>query len=107
MFQKMQVFETPEKNREGFSKGWLRLQLLKIGQSKTFRNCSGLICLSEYSKNYLQQFYPNLLNNSQVRVIPHGISKIKQKSREYGFKDTIRLLYVSTCHAVQASMAFD
>ena len=95
-FQNMQVFETPEKNREGFSKELLRLHLLNIGQAKTFRNSSGLICLSEYSKNYLQQFYPDLLNNSQVRIIPHGISQIKQQSREYGFKDSIRLLYVST-----------
>ena len=54
MFQNMQDFETPEKNREGFSKEWLCLQLLKFGQSKTFRNCSGLICLSDYSQNYLQ-----------------------------------------------------
>jgi len=96
MFQNMQVFETPEKNREGFSKSWLRLHLLKIGQAKTFKNCSGLICLSEYSRNYLQQFYPNLLNNPQLSIIHHGISQIKQQTREYGFKDKIRLLYVST-----------
>ena len=96
MFQNMQVFETHEKKRECFSKAWLRLQLLHIGQAKTFRNCSGLICLSEYSQNYLQRFYPNLLNNSKVSIIHHGISQINQQSREYGFKDKIRLLYVST-----------
>ncbi len=96
MFQNMQVFETKEKNREYFSKAWLRLQLLTIGQAKTFRNCSGLICLSEYSQNYLQKFYPNLLNNSQVRIIHHGISQINKQSRGYKLKGTIRVLYVST-----------
>ena len=37
MFQNMQIFETPEKNREGLSKEWLRLHLLKLGQIQTFR----------------------------------------------------------------------
>ena len=96
MFQNMQVFETPERNREGFSKEWLRLHLLQIGQAKSFRNCAGLICLSEYSQNYIQQFYPKILKNKEVRRIPHGILQINQKLREYGFKDKIRLLYVST-----------
>ena len=96
MFQNMQVFETPERNREGFSKEWFRLHLLQIGQAKTFRNCAGLICLSEYSQNYFQQFYPKILKNIEVRRIPHGILQINQKPREYRFKDTIRLLCVST-----------
>ena len=96
MFQNMQVFETAEKNREGFSKEWLRLHMLQIGQAKTFRNCAGLICLSEYSQNYLQQFYPKILKNIEVRRIPHGILKIYQKPRKYRFKETIRLLCVST-----------
>ena len=73
MFQNMQIFETPEKNREGLTNEWLRLSLLHLGQAKTFRHCSGLICLSEYSQSYLQQFYPHLLKNVEVRRIPHGI----------------------------------
>ena len=96
MFQNMQVFEKPEKNREYFSKAWLRLHLLQIGQSKTFSNCSGLILLSEHSQNYLRQFYPYLLKDSQVSIIPHGISQIKKQPRDYEFKHKIRLLYVST-----------
>jgi len=96
MFQNMQIFENVEKNREGFSKEWLRLHLLKLGQGQTFQNCSGLICTSEYSWNYLQQFYPKLLKNKEVNIIPFGISQIKQQLRDYKFKDTIRLLYVSS-----------
>ena len=96
MFQNMQIFENPEKNREGISKEWLRLHLLQIGQAKTFRNSAGLICISNYSKNYLQQFYPNILNRTQICMIPHGITQTEQTKREYKFNDTIRVLYVST-----------
>ena len=96
MFQNMQIFETAEKNREGFSKEWLRLHLLQFGQAQTFQNCTGLICLSHYALNHLQQFYPKLLKETKVRRIPHGILQTRQQSREYRFKKTIKLLYVST-----------
>ncbi|SVD41868.1 uncharacterized protein METZ01_LOCUS394722, partial [marine metagenome] len=46
MFQNMQIFESKERSREGFSREWVRLCLLKYAQSKTFRDASGLICLS-------------------------------------------------------------
>ena len=96
MFQNMQIFETPEKNREGLTKEWLRLSLLHLGQAKTFRHCSGLICLSEYSQSYLQQFYPHLLKNVEVRRISHGISQFDENSKDYELKNPVQLLYVST-----------
>ena len=83
MFQNMQIFETEEKNREGFSKEWLRLHLLQLGQVRTFQNCAGLICLSDFSRNYLWQLCPKLLKNNEVRKIPHGITQINLQSREY------------------------
>ena len=95
MFQNMQIFETPEKNREGLSKEWLRLHLLKLGQTQTFKNCSGLICLSNYARSYINQFYPKLLKNKEVRIIPHGITQVKHK-KKYRFNQKIKLLYVST-----------
>ena len=96
MFQNMQIFENPEKNREGISKEWFRLHLLQIGQAKTFRNSAGLIFISNYSKNYLQQFYPNVLNRTQICMIPHGIIQAEKVKKEYRFNETIRILYVST-----------
>ena len=96
MFQNMQIFETPEKNREGLTNEWLRLSLLHLGQAKTFRHCSGLICLSEYSQSYLQQLYPHLLKNVEVRRISHGISQFDENSKDYGLKNPVQLLYVST-----------
>ena len=98
MFQNMQVFETKELNREGFSLEWFRLRLLQKIQLKTFRNCSGLICLSEYSLNYLQRHYPNL-GNIKTCIIPHGINDApERKFSKLNFisSDQINLLYVST-----------
>ena len=77
-------------------KEWLRLHLLKLAQSRTFRNCAGLICLSHYAWNHLQLFYPNLLNHKEVRIIPHGITKVKQHKKKYRFNNKIKILYVST-----------
>ena len=96
MFQNMQIFETLEKNREGLSKEWLRLHFLKIAQNQTFRNSAGLICLSHYAWNHLQLFYPKLLNNKEVRIIPHGITNGMQNKKKYRFNERIKLLYVST-----------
>ena len=96
MFQNMQIFETLEKNREGLSKQWLRLHFLQIAQNQTFRNSAGLICLSHYAWNHLQLFYPKILKNKEVRIIPHGITKVKQNKKKYRFNERIKLLYVST-----------
>ena len=90
------IFEKKELNREGLSKEWIRLRVLQSVQAKTFLNSSGLICISEYAENYLKQFYPRLLRSTEVRRIPHGISKLRPTRREYKFDDRIRLLYVST-----------
>ena len=96
MFQNMQIFETLEKNREGLTKQWLRLHFLQIAQNQTFRNSAGLICLSHYALNHLQLFYQKLLNHKEVRIIPHGITKVKQNKKKYRFNERIKLLYVST-----------
>ena len=101
MFQNMQIFETKERDREGFSKEWLRLSLLKWAQSRTFRKASGLICLSEYSHNYLTQHHSFVINQTPVKLIPHGTEKVKNEHilsdiKRNPINGTIRLLYVST-----------
>ena len=72
MFQNMQIFESKERLREGFSKEWLRLSLLKWLQSCTFQEASGLICLSEDSHKYLTQHHSFVIDQTQVQLIPHG-----------------------------------
>ena len=99
MFQNMQIFETSELNRERFGKEWLRLRLLHVGQSRTFSQSSGLICLSEYSVNYLKQFYPLLIQEVPTRQIVYGAPCLS--GNELGIvnersSSPIRLLYVST-----------
>ncbi len=101
MFQNMQIFESKERGREGFSKEWLRLNLLKWAQSRTFREASGLICLSEYSHNYLTQHHSFLIDQTSVQLIPHGTEKVKNEHilsdiKRNPINGTIRLLYVST-----------
>ena len=101
MFQNMQIFESKERLREGFSKEWLRLSLLKWAQSRTFRKASGLICLSEYSHNYLTQHHPFVIDQTPVQLIPHGTEKVKNEHilsdiKRNPINGTIRLLYVST-----------
>ena len=101
MFQNMQIFESKERIREGFSKEWLRLSLLKWAQSRTFREASGLICLSEYSHNYLTQHHSFLIDQTPVQLIPHGTEKVKNEHilsdiKRNPINGTIRLLYVST-----------
>ena len=96
MFQNMQIFETLEKNREGLSKEWLRLTFFANCSKSDFPNSAGLICLSHYALNHLQLFYPNVLNHKELRIIPHGITKVKQNKKKYRFNERIKLLYVST-----------
>ena len=46
--------------------------------------------------NHLQLFYPKLLKNKEVRIIPHGITQGKQNKEKYRFDERIKLLYIST-----------
>jgi glycosyltransferase involved in cell wall biosynthesis len=101
MFQNMQIFESKERNREGFSKEWLRLRLLKWAQSRTFRDASGLICLSEYARNYLTQYHSSVTAQTPVQLITHGTKKIQNEHSVSVIKKTpnngtLKLLYVST-----------
>jgi glycosyltransferase involved in cell wall biosynthesis len=100
MFQNMQIFETRERSREGLSKEWLRLFLLKVAQSRTFRDASGLICLSEYTNNYLTQYHSSVTAQTPVQLIAHGteshqILPILHNETSSNLKP-LRLLYVST-----------
>ena len=101
LFARHAISETKERDREGFSKEWLRLSLLKWAQSRTFREASGLICLSEYSHNYLAQHHSFLIDQTPVQLIPHGTEKVKNghilsEIKINPINGSIRLLYVST-----------
>jgi glycosyltransferase involved in cell wall biosynthesis len=100
MFQNMQIFETNERNREGLSNVWLRLRFLQSAQSKTFRQASGLICLSEYAHNYLAQNHFDIISKSPVSLISHGTEDFQPSPVSINKIGTnqkpLHLLYVST-----------
>ena len=101
MFQNMQIFETTEREREGFTKERMRLILLKWAQSRTFREASGLICLSDYSLKYLTQFHYSVIAQTPLHLISHGTGLFKNGNppsfiKKNPNKDTFKLLYVST-----------
>jgi glycosyltransferase involved in cell wall biosynthesis len=100
MLQNMQIFETKERNRER-NKEWLRLKLLQLAQSQTFQKASGLICLSEYARNYLTQHHPQLVAQTQVQLIFHGTESFRKESSmprnlSSNYPQVLRILYVST-----------
>ena len=101
MFQNMQIFESKERRREGLNKEWIRLNFLLWAQTITFKRASGLICLSGYSKNYLNRYHPQIISNTEIKIVEHGASKnqyekeIKNKNKS-STKKILKLLYVST-----------
>ena len=100
MFQNMQIFETKERNRET-NREWLRLKLLQLVQSQTFQKASGLICLSEYARNYLTQHHPQLVAQTPVQLIFHGTESFRNESsisrnQSSSGSQILRILYVST-----------
>jgi glycosyltransferase involved in cell wall biosynthesis len=96
----MQIFETKERNRER-NKEWLRLKLLQLAQSQTFQKASGLICLSEYARNYLTIYYPQLVEKTPIQLIAHGTESFQNDSPMSHKKSSsdpqiLQILYVST-----------
>ena len=96
----MQVFDTKERSREN-NKEWLRLRLLQTVQTLSFQRASGLICLSEYARNYLTQHHPQLVAQTPVQLIFHGTESFRNESsisrnQSSSGSQILRILYVST-----------
>ena len=96
MSRDMLSFESGEMQRYGFSFARFRLFLLQYMQVSSLRNATGVIFLTNYASNVIQQFTGELSN---FRVIPHGISDaFRQKSSE-GFwvepAGDIKCVYIS------------
>ncbi len=101
MSQNMLVFEKKERNRYPKSLNWLRYILLEYLQVRSFRKASGIIYISEYAKNYIQNKYPGL-KKIKSKVIYHGISdEFKNHPQtqfsidKYTKEKPYKLLYVS------------
>lgn len=101
MFQNMLPFQAQEARRYGLSWERIRLALLHRVQLNTFRQATGLICLTEYARRVVD---PLLHGSGAVRVvIPHGVDerfrcppRPQKESGAYTLESPFRWLYVST-----------
>ncbi|TVZ26043.1 glycosyltransferase involved in cell wall biosynthesis [Gillisia sp. Hel_I_86] len=101
MSQNMLVFENLERNRFPISITWLRYILLEKLQIKSFINAKGIIYISEYAKNFIENKYPILREKKSI-VIYHGISDdFRQEPKEqlplsqYTEDKPFKLTYIS------------
>jgi glycosyltransferase involved in cell wall biosynthesis len=100
MSQNILPFEWPELRRFGFSMLTLRLVLLRITQSRSFRVANGVIFLTNYAKNGVLRVTGPL--KGETSIIPHGlnprflVSEHVLSSREQIKADeSVRLIYIS------------
>ena len=99
--QNLLPFEWRELWRFRISVMTLKLLLLRIVQTLTFRRAEGLIFLSNYAAHTVQQVVGSTTASTQI--IPHGISRrflspVREQSSisNYSPAKPFRLLYVST-----------
>jgi glycosyltransferase involved in cell wall biosynthesis len=96
--QNMLPFESTELSRFGFSLTSLKLLLLRVMHSRSFKKADGVIFLTKYAENYIKKSAQILSIDS--KIINHGISnRFKGYPRlqyEYSELKEFEFLYVST-----------
>jgi glycosyltransferase involved in cell wall biosynthesis len=100
MCRNMLVFEKEEADRFGFTLFRLKFSLLKIMQTQSMKNASGVIFISEYAKAYITNKSKIKINNSIV--IYHGVNdrfsmavKPQKPIQLFNFTKPFSILYVS------------
>jgi glycosyltransferase involved in cell wall biosynthesis len=101
MSQNMLVFEEKERKRFPFSFNRFRYQLLELLQVKSFKNSRGIIYISQYARNFIENKYP-ILKEKPSTVIYHGISdefrqlpKVQKNISEYTTDNPFKISYIS------------
>jgi glycosyltransferase involved in cell wall biosynthesis len=104
MSQNMLPFEWRELKRFGLSLMTVKLLLLRLTQSKTFRKADGVIFLTKYAHDGIQQVTGKLAG--KTINIPHGINsnffsspRSQRDSAEFTMDQPCRLIYVSIIDA--------
>lgn len=99
MSRNMLPFEWRELRRYGWSWMSLKLVLLRLSQSRTFRLADGVIFLTTYARNSVQKVTGVLPNTA---LIPHGLNprfvqtpKGQQSVEAFNSLTPLRMLYVS------------
>lgn len=101
MSRNMLVFDRAEARRYGWSLPRVRLWLLQLLQSRTFRRADGMIFLTEYARSVVSGIAR--INPAKTVVVPHGVSqkfsfppRVQRDISEYSPAQPFRILYVST-----------
>ena len=100
MSQNLLPFEMPELLRYGWTLFALKLLLLRLTQSLSFRKADGVIFLTEYARDVVLRVTGKL--RGQTCIIPHGLNprfnkapKLQRAIAEYDDVHPYRVLYVS------------
>lgn len=100
MSQNLLPFEMHELLRFGFSVTTLKMLLLRMTQSNSFRQTDGVIFLTQYAYDAVLKVTGKLC--AQTRIIPHGLNprfimspKMQHNIADYDEAHPYRVLYVS------------
>jgi glycosyltransferase involved in cell wall biosynthesis len=100
MSRNMLPFEWPELKRYGWSTFTLKLLLLRVSQSRSYRKVNGLIFLTEYARQAVLGVTGLL--HTRTSTIPHGLNarfnqtpKRQYPIAHYDEANPYRILYVS------------
>ena len=100
MSRNLLPFEMPELQRYGWTLFTLKLVLLRLTQSYSFRKADGVIFLTEYARDVVLRVTGKL--RGQICIVPHGLNprfnnapKLQRAIAEYDDAHPYRLLYVS------------
>jgi glycosyltransferase involved in cell wall biosynthesis len=100
MSQNLLPFEMRELMRYGWTLFTLKLLLLRLVQSRSFRKTDGVIFLTKYARDVVLRVTGNL--SGQTCIVPHGLNprfskapKLQRFITEYDDDHPYRVLYVS------------
>ncbi len=100
MSQNLLPFEMSELRRYSWTLFALKLLLLRLTQSRTFRKADGVIFLTEYARDVVLRVTRKL--HGQICIIPHGLNprfnqapKVQRSIADYDDANPYRVLYVS------------
>ena len=110
MSQNLLPFKMHELRRYGWSLRTLKMLLLRVTQSRSFRQTNGVIFLTKYARDVV------LIVTGKLRghtcIIPHGLNprfnrppKVQLAIADYDDEHPYRVLYVSYHRSVQTSVA--
>lgn len=100
MSRNMLPFEWRELKRYGWSLLTLKLLLLRLTQSRTYKKTDGMIFLTNYAMRVVSQVTGTV--SGHTRIIPHGLNpRFNQKPKQqrsisdYNDNNSYRVIYVS------------